>query len=110
MKQFILDIYYSLIFVGDSKYKTSDFMFEKTIALLKVISAFAPIAFLLETINFWFLNNKQFIAGFLVVVAINGYFGIKKHRKLNDFDYKVFFIKTRKMLTIVISVYILLRF
>lgn len=108
MKQFLQDIYYSVIFIGDSKYKTSDFMFEKAIALIKVICAFAPIAFVLETINFWFLNNKQFIAGFLVVVVINGYFGIKKHRKLNDFDYKIFFIKTRKMLTIVISVYILL--
>jgi len=105
---FIKDLYYSFIFLGDSAYKNSTFASDKVYALLKVTLTFAPIAFVLDTVNFWFINNKQFIAGFLVVVIFNAWYGIKKHRKLGDFNWEIFFKKTRTMLTLVVSVYILL--
>lgn len=102
------DLYFSLVFLADDKYNKNPFIIEKIIALIKIITAFAPVAFLLKTIHLWFENNKDFIAGFLVVVAINAYFGIKKHTKYKTFKWRIFFEKTGQMLTIVIAVYILL--
>lgn len=104
---FIKNIYYSIIFIADSTYKNI-FSPDKIWAVSKVIMTFAPIAFLLDTINLWFITNKQFIAGFLVVVLFNAWYGIKRHRKLGDFKWEIFLKKTREMLTLVISVYILL--
>ena len=98
---FLKDIYYSLIFLADEKYNKSPFLMEKVMAMIKLLSTFGPIAYLLNVVDLWFISNKEFISGFLVIVMLNAWYGIKKHRKLKTFDWKVFFKKTRDRKSVV---------
>lgn len=102
------DLYFSVLFLADDKFNKNPFLIEKAIAFIKVIAALSPIAFLLNIIHLWFQNNKDFVAGFLVVVLINAYVGMKKHKKTKTFNWEIFLKKTSEMLFVVIVIYILL--
>lgn len=104
----LTDFKYTLIFLVDDRYNKAIFFSDKIEAALKVISTFAPIAFILDVIHLWFANNQHFIAGFCVAVAFNAYYGIKKHRRAGTYDWKIFLRKTNTMLTVVCGTYILL--
>lgn len=109
LSSFIRGIYYELIFFSDDRLnKNRHYLVEKFFIILKMILTFGPIAYILNIVNSWFHNNHEFVAGFLVAVVFNAWFGIKKHRKLKTFDWEIFLKKTGQMLTIVIAVYILL--
>ncbi|RKS00405.1 hypothetical protein [Flavobacterium sp. 102] len=105
---FIKDLYFSLIFLADNTYNKKPFLIEKLIAFGKLIVTFGPIAFVLDTINIWFLNNHEFVSGFIVAVIFNAVFGLAKHNKLKTHSWGEFMKETSLMLTCVIAIYILL--
>lgn len=102
------NFYYSFIFLADQRFKERTDYIEKVFVVIKLLAAFGPIAFLLDTISMWFQNNKEFVTGFIVVVFINAWLGIRKHRKLNTFNWETFYKKTSLMLMVVIVTYVLL--
>lgn len=102
------NFYYSFIFLADQRFKERTDYIEKVFVVIKLLAAFGPIAFLLDTISMWFVNNKEFVTGFIVIVFINALLGIRKHRKLNTFNWVTFYKKTSLMLMVVIVTYVLL--
>lgn len=100
----ILLTYYNFILLVEDKVTFTDRIY----SWLKLIITFAPIAYFLDLLGIWFYDNKKFVTGFIVVVAINAYYGIKRHRKLKTFDWSKFFNKTWVMLSSVIATYIVL--
>lgn len=108
MLAYIKDIYYSLIFLADQKYNRNPFLMEKLLTIGKLLSTFAPVAFILNLIHLWFSNNKEFVSGFLVIVFLNAFVGLLKHHKTNTFNWSTFFKKTSLMLLVVSVVYVLL--
>src|SRR5699024_12513440 len=69
---------------------------------------FAPLAFILKTVKLWFISNEAFVSGFLVIVALNAFFGIWRHLKMNKFSWIKFSWGTTMMLIAVIGVYAVL--
>lgn len=104
----IKNLYYSFIFLADQRFKERTDYIEKFFVVIKLLAAFGPIAFLLETISMWFQNNKEFVTGFIIIVSLNAWLGIKKHRKLKTFNWETFYKKTSLMLMVVIVTYVLL--
>jgi len=100
----IKSLFFSIIYIADDRFS----FLEKLPAYIKILLAFGPIAYLLELGGYWFVDNKKFVTFFLLIVIIQGAFGIWKHKILNQFSWEEFFIKTGKMLVIVIFTYFLL--
>ena len=97
-------IYYSIILLDDNH----PTWVEKTQYLIKLLMAFAPIAYVLDGLNFWFTNNKQFASFMIVCLIINLAVGIRYHRKMKTFDWGEFLKKNSEMMAIVVVVYALL--
>ena len=97
-------LFFSIIYIADDRFS----LFDKAFSYMKILLAFGPIAYLLELGGFWFVDNKKFVTYFLLIVIIQAGFGIWKHKILNQFRWEQFFIKTGKMLIIVIFTYYLL--
>lgn len=97
-------VYYSTILLADNH----PTWIEKLQYLIKLLMAFAPIAYALDGLNLWFTNNKQFASFVIVCLAVNMLVGIKYHLKMKSFDWKEFLKKNSEMMVIVIVVYALL--
>ncbi len=100
----IKSLFFSIIYVADDRFSFLDKLF----SYIKILLAFAPIAYLLELGGYWFVDNKKFVTYFLLIVIIQAGFGIWKHKILNQFRWEQFFMKTGKMMVIVIFTYFLL--
>jgi len=100
----VKNIFYSFIFIADDR---QGFM-AKIVMSAKLLLAFAPIAYTLDLVGLWFTDNKKFVTFFVFMVIINAVLGMWKHKKENDFNWEVFFIKTGKMLAVVIAIYVIL--
>ncbi len=104
----IKNLYYSFIFLADNAYNKRPFLIEKLIAFGKLLATFGPIAYILSIVNAWFLNNHEFVSGFIVCVTFNAIFGLWKHNKLGTHSWGEFIKETSMMLTCVMAIYILL--
>jgi len=80
-------IYYSIILLADNH----PTYVEKFQYLIKLLMAFAPVAYVLEGMNFWFINNKQFASFVIICLTINMLIGIKYHLKMKSFKMIYFF-------------------
>ncbi len=97
-------LFYSIILVSDSRFDIT----ERLIAWIKLLLAFAPIAYILDLFHLWFADNKKFVTLFILVLIANAFIGMWKHHRENAFDWKQFFLKTGEMVIVVIMVYFLL--
>lgn len=69
---------------------------------------FAPVAFLLDILNWWFKENQQFGTFICVALVINLLVGALYHLKLKTFSPKQFLLKNMEMAGVLIIVYIML--
>jgi hypothetical protein len=97
-------IYYSTILLADNH----PTWIEKIQYLIKLLMAFAPVAYALDGLNYWFENNKQFVSFMIFCLIVNLVVGIWYHRKMKSFDWEEFLKKNSQMMTVVVVVYALL--
>jgi hypothetical protein len=69
---------------------------------------FAPIAFVLDLINWWFTENKQFGTFMSIALLINLIVGAVYHLKNKTFSPKDFILKNIEMAGVIVLVYIML--
>ena len=93
-----------LVLISEPLVKMSD-RFDYFVAILVRL---APVAFLLETIQWWFEDNKQFGQFMCIALFINMVVGIWFHVKNKSFTWEDFFKKNGTMIAIVIIVYVML--
>jgi hypothetical protein len=70
--------------------------------------AFAPIAFILDQVSWWFSENKQFGTFMCMALVINMAVGLAYHLKKGSFQFKSFLKKNLEMVGVIIVVYIML--
>lgn len=104
MNIYLKKLYYGLLLIADDKVSICP----KIVALFKLVATFAPIAYVLDLINIWFITNKQFVVFVTMTIAINMLIGAWRHRKLATFKWEKLLIKTVKMMAVLISTYALL--
>lgn len=97
-------LFYSLILSADhgSTFK------ERMYLLASVVLKIAPIVYLLDMINWWFTENKQFGNFICLALLINMIVGTVKHLKGKTFDFKLFFARNCMMIFVVCMVYMML--
>ncbi len=100
----IKSLFFSIIYIADDRLS----FLEKLPAYIKILLSFGPIAYILQLSGYWFVDNKEFVTYFLLIVIIQAGFGIWKHKRLNSFDFIKFFTKTSIMMIVIIFTYILL--
>jgi hypothetical protein len=81
---------------------------EKTKYFVTIILAFAPIAYCLEGMSFWFSNNKQFASFVLLAVIINIAVGAVFHWRNKTFSQEQFLVKNGIMISVLLISYALL--
>lgn len=69
---------------------------------------FTPIAFLLNVLHWWFVNNAQFGGFMCATLVINMIVGALMHLKFRTFVVKSFIWKNVEMAFVIIIVYVLL--
>jgi len=74
----------------------------------KLVLSLGVVAWALDSVGFWFEENKLFFRGLLIAIALNMYYGYKLHKKTGDFRTKIFWKKNCEMWLILVSVYPLL--
>lgn len=97
-------IFFTIILVADEK----PTYYEKLAYLFKLIMTFAPIAFMLESFNLWYIDNKQFFSFVLGALLINMFVGAWYHRKMKTFSWELFLKRNALMWAVLIPVYALL--
>ena len=96
-------IFFTIILVADEK----PTYYEKLAYLFKLIMTFAPIAFMLESFNLWYIDNKQFFSFVLGALLINMLVGAWYHRKMKTFSWELFLKRNALMWAVLIPVYAL---
>ena len=81
---------------------------EKTKYFVTIILAFAPIAYCLEGMSFWFSNNKQFASFVLLAIIINIAVGAVFHWRNKTFSQEQFLVKNGIMISVLLISYALL--
>jgi hypothetical protein len=81
---------------------------EKIKYFITIICAFAPIAYCLEGMSFWFLNNRQFATFVLLAILINVFVGAVFHFRNKTFSQEQFLVKNGIMISVLIISYFLL--
>lgn len=69
---------------------------------------FAPVAFVLEQIEWWFSENRQFGTFMCIALIVNMVVGAWHHVRNKTFCFKDFFLKNLEMCTVVVIGYIML--
>ena len=98
------NILFSIIIIGTDKVNLT----EKLQFYFKLILTFSPVAYFLDGIHVWFLNNQQFFSFMIVNLAINMIVGGVKHKKEKTFDWANFWKSNIKMWFIILTTYPLL--
>lgn len=81
---------------------------ERIDSYARTLLVFAPLAFVSELLDLWFIENKSFslfVGGFVLANAIVG--GIA-HQIKGDFSWEKLLVKTIKMAAIIVTTYIIL--
>jgi len=102
--KFFKALFFLFVFIGDNRVS----VMEKVVAYIKLLLAIGPIAYVLDLAGIWFSDNKKFVTFFVLIVIVNALLGLWKHKKQNQFNWEEFFIKTGKMLVVVILTYFIL--
>lgn len=97
-------IFYSLILAADHGSPLTSRLNYLFMSIVKL----APIAFLLDLMNWWFTENKQFGTFLSIAILVNMVVGVVKHLKYRTFDFKLFFSRNFMMVFVVCTVYIML--
>ena len=87
--------------------KTANFC-DKITYLLQIIANFAPIAFVLEGLNFWFISNRQFFGFVVICLIVNVVVGAWYHKRKGTFNWESFYKRNLTMWVILILVYLVL--
>jgi len=93
-----------IILLVDSRPSFTD----KLSYLVNLIGAFAPVAYLLDGLSFWFKTNQQFSAFVLICLVINMGVGARYHSKMKTFNWKEMLTKNSVMCGVLILVYTML--
>jgi hypothetical protein len=93
-----------IILLVDSRPSFSD----KLSYLFQVVGTFAPIAYLLDGLNFWFKTNQQFSSFILICLLVNMVVGAFFHQKMGTFNWVELFKKNVLMWVVLIVVYAML--
>lgn len=102
--KFIIKIICGLILISDDKPSFA----EKLQYLLALMAAFGPVAYLLDILNVWFVDNKGFATGVFFCYLMNMAVGWWYHLKMKTFSWTEFFHKNGLMLLALIVIYALL--
>lgn len=78
---------------------------DKLSYFFQVVATFAPIAYLLDGLNFWFKTNQQFSSFILICLVVNMVVGAIFHNKMGTFDWVELFKKNVLMWVVLIVVY-----
>ena len=97
-------IFYTVILIASERPSWQ----EKIVYFFKLILTFAPIAFVLDSFNLWYVDNKQFFSFVIVSLLANMVVGAWYHRKMKTFNWELFWKRNATMWFILIPVYTLL--
>ncbi len=104
LKLMFFKLYANLIIYADGTSQN----IERIDSYGRALLVFAPVAFLADLLDVWFIENQSFslfVGGFVLVNAIIG--GIA-HQIKGDFSWELLLIKTIKMASIIVLTYIIL--
>ena len=104
IKTYFLRIYCEIVLISD----TNLTVLERIQHFIKSLLAFAPIAFVLNALEMWFMDNTQFTTGVIAVVLINMLLGAYTHKKRGTFNWRIFISKTIMMVFLINITYIVL--
>lgn len=104
MKELVLKYFARLVLISEPLVKISD----RVDYFKAILVRLAPVAFVLETIQWWFSDNKQFGQFMCIALFINMVIGIWFHVSNKSFTWEDFFLKNGRMTAIVIVVYVML--
>lgn len=97
-------LFYTLILSADHTASIKDRLTHMGITLLKV----APFAYVLDMMNWWFNENKQFGTFICMALLVNMVVGAVKHIKYKSFNFHLFFARNCMMIFVVCMVYVML--
>lgn len=101
MKYFIIKTICHLFLIEDKKPTFGD----KAMYFIQTIATFGPVGFILDGLNFWFINNKQFFCFVIIFLIANVFVGAWFHKKMKTFSWEKFFERNLVMWVILILVY-----
>ncbi len=101
---YIKETLFRIILLVDSRPTFTD----KLSYFFQVIGTFAPVAYLLDGLSFWFKTNQQFSAFVLICLIINMGVGIRFHVKMGTFNFVEMLTKNALMWGVLILVYVML--
>ena len=76
----------------------------------KLIITFSPIAFILDSLGFWFEENKMFFSFIIYTLIVNIAVGVWFHLKNKTFKWEEFLKKNSTMLFVIMLAYPILEF
>jgi len=97
-------IFAHLILLADSKIDISD----RIQYAWQSVATFAPIAFILNVIGWWFNENQQFGSFICIALCVNMIVGAWFHLSNKTFSIKLLLVKNIQMGFIIITVYVML--
>lgn len=81
---------------------------EKVKYFITVVSAFAPIAYILDGVSEWFTFNKQFASFVMLCILINIIVGAWYHHKMKSFSWELFLKRNTLMIAVLFVAYTML--
>lgn len=83
-------------------------IYDRTSNLLSILFKLAPVAFVLDLVNWWFSENEQFGVFIMIALVINMLAGIVVHITKKTFNFPEFLIKNVLMGFVICVVYVML--
>ncbi|MCG9970979.1 hypothetical protein [Christiangramia crocea] len=77
-------------------------------SFLQSLKYFTPLAFILGTLNAWYMDNQEFAYAMVVIVFINMILGAVMHFKTGQFKWEKLLVKTITMVIVIGVTYIVL--
>lgn len=97
-------IFAQMILIAEPSISTSERLSYLGSLLIKI----APIAFIMNLVNWWFSENEQFGIFVCIALVLNMIVGIVVHLKSKTFNFPEFLTKNVIMVFVICSVYIML--
>lgn len=104
LKITLLKLCFNTTLFSDSSLKFTD----RVEYFFKSFVTFAPVAFILNSLQLWFNNYSGFITGLLFIIFINMLVGGFMHYRKKSFNWGIFIKKTTEMMIVTSIPYIVL--